>query len=453
MVTVDGGHVGSARAAGTRVHGVDIDGVDVDAIDLSNLDWWERPLAEREAGFAALRAKRPIARMDLPEMPLMGVPASHYWALTRHADVVEASRQPKLFCSGQGTQILDMPVPFLEFFGSMINMDDPRHARLRRIVSRGFTPRQLELLRADVEGVAAGIVDEVAERGECDFVTEVAARLPLRVIVDLMGIPRSEEQFIFDRTNVILGFMDPEYVDPGDDPEAPTPYVTAILSAGQDLATMVSELAEDRIAHPRDDLVTALVTSEVDGEHLSPQELASFFILLVVAGNETTRNAIAHGLWALTQFPDQKQRWLDDIDGVTPTAVEEIVRWSTPVIHFRRTVTEDGVRLGDHEFSAGEKVVLWYTSANRDEAVFPDPHRFDVTRTPNEHVGFGGPGPHYCLGAHLARREIAVMFGELLRRLPDIHAVGEPDRLRSNFINGIKHLRAEWTPVPARSDS
>jgi methyl-branched lipid omega-hydroxylase len=419
----------------------------VDDIDLSDMDWWTRPIAEREAAFAALRAERPIARMELPEMPLLGQPAGHYWALTRHADVVEASRQPKLFCSGQGTNIVDMPVPFLEFFGSMINMDDPRHARLRRIVSRGFTPRQLELLRADVEGVAAGIVDEVAERGECDFVTEVAARLPLRVIVDLMGIPRSEERFIFDRTNVILGFMDAEYVDPGPDPENPTNYIPAILGAGQDLATMVSELAEDRIARPREDLITALVTSEVDGEHLSPQELASFFILLVVAGNETTRNAIAHGLWALTEHPDQKQRWIDDLDGVTPTAVEEIVRWSTPVIHFRRTVTEDGVRLGEHEFSEGEKVVLWYCSANRDEDVFPEAQRFDVTRTPNEHLGFGGPGPHFCLGAHLARREIAVMFRELLGRLPDIHAAAEPDRLRSNFINGIKHLPAEFTPA------
>jgi cytochrome P450 len=268
------------------------------------------------------------------------------------------------------------------------------------------------------------------------------------VIVDLMGIPRSEEQFIFERTNTILGFTDTEYVDPGDDPEDPAAYIMAILGAGQELQAMVQELAEARIAEPANDLVTALVTSEVDGEHLSPQELASFFILLVAAGNETTRNAIAHGMWALTEHPDQKQRWLDDLAGVTPTAVEEIVRWSSPVIHFRRTVTEDGVRLGDHEFSEGEKVVLFYWSANRDEAVFPDGDRFDVTRTPNEHLGFGGPGPHYCLGAHLARREVTVMFQELFRRIPDVAAVAPPDRLRSNFINGIKHLPVEFTPVP-----
>jgi cytochrome P450 len=425
----------------------------VDEIELSDLEWWARPLAEREEAFALLRRERPIAHMVMPELPFpespeLAQPETDYWAVTRHADLVEASRQPALFCSGKGTNIIDLPVPFLEFFGSMINMDDPRHARLRRIVSRGFTPRQLELLRADVEGVAAGIVDAIAERGSCDFVTDVAALLPLRVIVDLMGIPRSQEQFIFDRTNVILGFTDPEYVP---DTENPALVTGAILTAGQDLAQMVLELAEARTREPQNDLITALVTTEVDGESLTPQELASFFILLVVAGNETTRNAIAHGLWLLSEHPDQRSRWLGDIDGLAPTAIEEIVRLASPVIHFRRTVTQDGVRLGDKEFSEGDRVVLWYWSANRDEAVFDDPFAFDIGRTPNEHVGFGGPGPHFCLGAHLARREISVMFRELLRRLPDIHVAGEPQRLRSNFINGIKHLPAEFAPASPAS--
>ncbi|HEY6697106.1 MAG TPA: cytochrome P450 [Acidimicrobiales bacterium] len=416
---------------------------DIDSIDLSDLDWWTRPLDEREAAFAALRAERPLAPMMLEALPHLGVPETPYWSITRYADIVEVSRHPELFCSGQGTNIPDLPAEFLEFFGSMINMDDPRHGRMRRIVSRGFTPRQLETMRADVEGVAAGIVDEIIEQGECDFVSEVAARLPLRIIVDMMGIPRSQERFIFDRTNIILGFSDPEYVDDIDDPAAVT---ATILTAGAELAQMVQELGEARQHDPRNDLVTALVTSEVDGEHLTPQELASFFILLVAAGNETTRNAIAHGLWTLSEHPEQKARWLADIDGMTTTAVEEIVRWASPVIHFRRTVTTDGARLGEHEFSEGEKVVLWYWSGNRDEAVFDDPHTFDIGRTPNDHIGFGGPGPHFCLGAHLARREVSVMFRELLRRMPDVHAVGEPDRLRSGFINGIKHLQAEWTP-------
>jgi cytochrome P450 len=209
---------------------------------------------------------------------------------------------------------------------------------------------------------------------------------------------------------------------------------------------MVTALAEERLKKPANDLLTALAVTEVDGERLTTEEMASFFILLVVAGNETTRNAIAHGLVALTANPDQKDRWAADLEGLTPTAVEEVVRWASPVAHFRRTVTQDGARLGDHEFEEGEKVVLWYGSANRDEAVFDDPFRFDVGRTPNDHVAFGGPGPHFCLGAHLARREVAVVYNELLSRLPDIHAVGEPELLRSGFINGIKHLDAEFTP-------
>jgi cytochrome P450 len=411
-------------------------------IDLSNLEFWGRPLEEREEAFASLRARPEPAFFEEPDIP--GIPRGPgYWCLTRHADVVDASRHPELFCSGRGTNIGDLPQEFIEFFGSMINMDDPRHARLRRIVSRAFTPRHLESLRTDVEMIAAEIVSGIAARGECDFVTEVAALLPLRVIVDLMGIPRSQEKFIFERTNIILGATDPEYV-PSDDPGVIT---TSLLNAGAELAQLVQELGEDRVRNPQNDLTTALVTAEVEGEKLSPQELASFFILLVVAGNETTRNAIAWGLHMLTENPEQRARWQADFESLAPTAVEEIVRLASPVIHFRRTVTTDGARVAGRSFSKGDKVVLWYWSANRDETVFNDPLRFDVTRTPNDHVGFGGPGPHFCLGAHLARREITVCFRELFRRLPDIHAAGEPERLLSNFINGVKHLPAQWTPA------
>ncbi len=416
----------------------------VDDIDLSDFDFWTQPPDLIEGAFATLRRERPIAFFEEPVAELLP-PGRGYWALTRYADVVEASRHPDLFCSGRGTNIGDMPDSFNEFFGSMINLDDPRHARMRRIVSRGFTPRQLDSFRSDVEATAAGIVDDIIERGECDLVTEVAALLPLRIIVDMMGLPRSEEKFIFDRTNVILGLGDPEYVP--DQTEAG--IMTAALTAGQELASLVSELGEARQREPGADLVSALVTAEVDGETLSPLELGSFFILLVVAGNETTRNAIAHGVHALSEHPEQKALWASDIEAVTPTAVEEIVRWSTPVIHFRRTVTRDGVRLGDHEFSEGDKVVLWYKSANRDDAVFDEPYRFDVKRSPNDHLGFGGPGPHFCLGAHLARREVSVMFRELLTRLPDLHTSAPPDRLRSNFINGVKHLPVAWTPQPS----
>ena len=417
----------------------------LDEIDLSDPLFWDRPLAEREGAFLTLREEDPIRRFDEPIVSELFPPGPGYYALTRHADVLDASKRSAIFCSGQGTNIPDMPMEFLEFLGSMINMDDPKHARMRRIVSRGFTPRQLDLMKGDVEATAAGIIDDVIERGEGDFVTDVAATLPLRIIVDMMGIPRSQERFIFDRTNVILGLGDAEYVP--DQTEGG--IMAALLTAAQDLTGLITELSEDRKANPKEDLTTALVTAEVDGESLTSAELASFFLLLVVAGNETTRNAIAHGMVALTEHPEQMARWQADFEGLAPTAVEEIVRWATPVIHFRRTCTQDGVRIGDQELNTGDKVVLWYASANRDAAVFDDPFAFDVGRTPNDHLGFGGPGPHFCLGAHLARREITVMFRELFKRMPDVRTAGEPQRLQSNFINGIKHLPAEWTPRAA----
>ncbi len=277
--------------------------------------------------------------------------------------------------------------------------------------------------------------------------TEVAALLPLRVIVDLMGIPRSEEKFIFDRTNVILGARPTRSTSARPSPQA----IVGAAARRRSRAGRAGPASSASTAwrNPADDLTTALVTAEVDGEQLTPAELASFFILLVVAGNETTRNAIAHGLHLLTALSRAAGQWQADFAALAPTAVEEIVRWASPVIHFRRTVTTDGARIGDHVFSEGDKVVLWYWSANRDESVFEDPDRFDLTRKPNDHLGFGGPGPHFCLGAHLARREITVAFRELFRQLPDIRGRGEPDRLRSDFINGVKHLEAEFTPVQA----
>ena len=408
-------------------------------IDLGNiLEFWTRPEAEVQEAFALLRTTDPIRFCEERDYILDGEVITRagpgFWSITKHADVIEASRRADLFCSGQGTQITDLPTEFNEFLGSMINMDDPRHARLRRLVSRGFTPRMLARVEEQVARVAAEIVDDLAEVGECDFVPDVAARLPLQIICEMMGIPPSLYQEVFDQTNILLSAGDPEYVPEG------TNVIEALLNSAASLAGVMTELAAFRANEPGDDLTSALLHAEIDGERLTHQELASFFVLLCAAGNETTRNAISHGLAALTDHPEQRQFWLSDLEGNTATAVEEIVRWSTPVIHFRRTVTTDGARLGDHEFSKGEKVVLWYNSANRDESVFEDPQRFDLSRHPNEHIGFGGPGPHYCLGAHLARREIGVMFRELLGRFPDIGGTAPPERLRSNFINGIKHL-------------
>jgi cytochrome P450 len=414
-----------------------------DAIRLGEPEFWLGSRADRERGFATLRRERPISFHQEPEVPGLGR-GPGFWSLTRHADVLEVSRNGQLFSSARGgVNMVDQPDFFAEMFGSMIVMDDPRHARLRRIVSSGFTPTQLRNVMADVERIGGEIVDAVIDRGRCDLVNDIAAMLPLRIICDMMGIPASEYRYVFDRTNVILGATDPEYV------ADLTQAIPAIMQAGQELARVAEDLAAFRQKQPTDDLTSALIHAEIDGERLTKQEIGSFFVLLTVAGNETTRNAISHGAKALSDHPEQRRRWMDDFDTVAPTAVEEIVRWATPVIHFRRTATADTTIAGQ-PIRAGEKVVMWYCSANRDEAVFDAPDRFDVTRTPNEHVGFGGPGPHFCLGAQLARREITVMFRELFRRLPDLEVVGEPAYLASNFINGIKRLPCEFTPGGAR---
>ncbi len=266
---------------------------------------------------------------------------------------------------------------------------------------------------------------------------EIAAALPLQIICDMMGIPREDNKRIFELTNTILGVGDPEYVQTMED----------LMGAGMELFQYGLALAEDRAANPRDDIASSLMAAEIEDENgrhrLTSSELGSFFLLLVVAGNETTRNTISHGMYTLTNHPEQRKIWMSDFAAVSPTAVEEIVRWATPVINFRRTASRDTV-VGGQEIAAGDKVVMFYNSANRDELQFPDPFRFDVTRTPNEHVGFGAGGPHFCLGANLARREIMVMFEEMFRVLPDIHVTGEPALLQSGFIHGIKRMPCAW---------
>ncbi|WP_026416790.1 cytochrome P450 [Actinomadura oligospora] len=413
--------------------------------DLSDLAFWARPPAAREAAFAELR------RLDKPrfyrelKLPFIRSGAG-YHALVRHADVVEASRTPEVFSSEPcSNSIADLPGYMARYFGSMINMDDPRHARLRRIVSRAFTPRVLARTETDLHASARRIVDDLLAAGPGDFVTDVAARLPVQVICDMMGIPEADRAKVYDRTNVILGIGDPEYtggrefVRSGITRTGVLYGLASGLAAGYELNHMAMKLARRRRRAPGDDLVSALVTANVDGESLTDQEIGSFFILLVVAGNETTRNAMAHGLKLLTDNPGQRALLLADFDGRIAGAVEEIVRMATPVIQFRRTVTRDH-EMNGNRYRAGDKALLFYNSANRDETVFERPDRFDILRSPNPHVGFGGPGPHFCLGANLARREITVMFRELFERVPTIRAEGEPDRLYSNFINGIKHL-------------
>ncbi len=408
----------------------------VEDINLTDWEFWRRPHEDRHEAFKTLRWHPELVRFEEPDI-IIAPRGPGYYALTRHADIVEASRRPQDFCSGKGAiSIPDMPGDMHEYFGSMISMDDPRHAKIRRIVSRAFSPRMIQRFEDQVEHVAGEIVANVAAGGGTgDFVADVAARLPLKIICDMMGIGEEHYTTVLDATNVILAGNDSEFL-PSENAEE---MAMALLGAGETLKGIVEDLGRRRRENPTDDLTSALVKANVDGESLSDQELGSFFILLVVAGNETTRNAIAHGLDLFTRHPDQRALLTADFDGRIAGAIEEIVRYVSPVIWMRRTATRDTV-LNEHEIKEGDKLVLYYWSGNRDESVFAEPEKFDILRDPNPHVGFGGPGPHFCLGAHLARREITVMFRELLRRTPEIRATAEPARLESNFINGIKRL-------------
>jgi cytochrome P450 len=322
-----------------------------------------------------------------------------------------------------------------EFFGSMIALDDPRHHRLRSIVQKAFTPKMVAQVEDAVAERARTLVARMVERHpdrRCDFVAEFAAPLPLQIICAMMGIPEEDEGLVFQWTNVILGVGDEEMGD-----------YESFERVSQEIAAYAVAMAEDRRVNPRNDLCTALVEAEVDGDRLSSMEIASFFILLATAGNETTRNAISHGLLELTRNPDQRDLWWSDFDTHAKTAAEEIVRWASPVIYMRRRATED-TEIAGVKIAAGDKVVMFYNSANRDETHFKDPYRFDVTRTPNDHVGYGAGGPHFCLGANLARREIMMAFRELHEQVPDVRSCGEPAMLSSNFIHGIKRLECEW---------
>jgi len=410
-------------------------------IRLASWKFWSRDDEFRDGAFATLRREAPIKFFSEAEFEGFAAGAGH-WALTRFDDVHFASRHPEIFSSSSGITIGDQTPELTEYFGSMIAMDDPRHQRLRAIVSRAFTPKVVARVETSVRDRARRLVAEMIERhpdGHGELVSELAGPLPLQVICDMMGIPAHDHDKIFHWTNIILGFGDPDLTTDFDE------FGTVAMEIG----AYAHALAEDRRANPHEDLTTSLVQAEVDGEQLSSSEVASFFILLAVAGNETTRNAISHGVLALSRFPAERTRWWNDFDGLNRTAVEEIIRWASPVVYMRRTLTRD-FELSGAQMKQGDKVTMWYCSANRDEDKFTDPWRFDVGRDPNPHLGFGGGGVHFCLGANLARREIGVAFDELRRQIPDVTATEEPARLLSAFIHGIKRLPISWTPPRQR---
>jgi cholest-4-en-3-one 26-monooxygenase len=379
--------------------------------------------------FTWLRANAPVFHHDEPD-------GDGFWVITRYDDIVTANRDAGSFSSSQdlgGVVMLEgptAPLPGTEMAGNMmLFMDPPNHTRYRKLVNRGFTPRMISALEVHVRDLTVGIVEAARAKGECDFVVDVAAELPLEVIAELLGVPREDRHKLFDWSNRMVGSEDPEY-------QVSDEHVT---QAQIEMFMYAQDLATQRRAEPREDIVSTLLAAEIDGDELTDMDFNLFFMLLSVAGNETTRNAIAHGMNAFLEHPDQWDLLVADPDARIAGAVEEILRWASPVLFFRRNATRDVV-LGGETIRKGDKISLWYVSANRDEAIFDEPFRFDITRDPNPHIAFGGGGPHFCLGAQLARLEIRVLFEELARRTPKLEALGAPERLRSNFIGGIKHL-------------
>ena len=391
---------------------------------------------------AELRRTAPIWWNEQP-LGVGGFDDGGYWVVTKHRDVKEISRRSDVFSSQEKTALpryregtVEEQIERGKFV--LLNMDAPHHTHLRKIISRAFTPRAIELLRAELRERAGAIAEAAAQQGSGDFVEQVSCELPLQAIAGLMGVPQDERKKLFDWSNQMVGDVDPEFAS------------NDAIGASVELIMYAMQMAADRSANPRDDLVTKLVQADVEGHKLSDDEFGFFVILLAVAGNETTRNSITHGMHAFTEFGDQWELYKK----LRPaTAVDEIVRWATPVTSFQRTALAD-TELGGVKIKKGQRVVMVYRSANFDEEVFDDPMAFNIMRDPNPHVGFGGTGAHYCIGANLARMTIDLMFNAIADAMPDLTPLGKPERLRSGWLNGIKHWNVDYTgaqsgPVPS----
>ena len=382
---------------------------------------------------AELRKSAPIWWNEQP-LGVGGFDDGGYWVVTKHKDVKEISRRSDVFSSMTKTALprykegtVAEHIERGKFV--LLNMDAPHHTHLRKIISRAFTPRAIELLREELRQRAGAIAEAAAAEGSGDFVEQVSCELPLQAIAGLMGVPQDERKKLFDWSNQMVGDMDPEFES------------NDAIGASIELIMYAMQMAADRNANPRDDLVTKLVQADVEGHKLSDDEFGFFVILLAVAGNETTRNSITHGMHAFTEFPDQWELYKK----LRPaTAVDEIVRWATPVTSFQRTALQD-TELGGVSIKAGQRVVMVYRSANFDEEVFDDPMSFNIMRDPNPHVGFGGTGAHYCIGANPARMTIDLMFNAIADAMPDLTPLGKPERLRSGWLNGVKHWNVDYT--------
>jgi cytochrome P450 len=397
---------------------------------VSSFAFWSQPASSRASIFAELRRSAPISFQEPSDFG-MARSARGFWAVTRHEDVVHVSRNPDVFCSGRGVGLGDVPIDLLELNASFLVMDAPRHTALRRVVSGAFTPKRVGQIQERIGAEAARIVDEFVESGGGDVVQDFASKLPLWTISEMMGVPESMRSDLYSAAEAQMASQDPEFA--GDAAER----ATVAVEAATTMHRIAAELLEERRTNPGDDILSTLVHSELDGQPLSDQMLGGIFVLFSTAGNDTTKTTTSHAFKLFADHPAQWDLLVND-SALLGTAVEELVRSASPVIHFRRTATAD-TTLGGTRIAEGDAVVMFYESANYDESVFPDPFRFDVTRSPNPHVGFGGGGPHFCLGANLARAQLRALFSRLAERVSSIES-GEPDYLVSNFINGIKRM-------------
>jgi cholest-4-en-3-one 26-monooxygenase len=396
-------------------------------VELGDPDNWVEAVPHE--GFDWLREHEPVS------VHHKAGAGTEFYALVRYDDVVAAGKDWKTFSSLKGFTIEDA-VGGAELM--MTSMDPPRHDSIRRLVNQGFTPRRVIKLEDHIREIATELIDAIAARGEADFVVDLAAELPLQVILEMIGVPKSDRHKLFEWSNTMLGNEDPEY---GNSMEKAT-------QAAMEMYMYWEWLSHQAERARKDDLIQALLDAELEGgQKLTSMDIDAFLLLLVVAGNETTRNLISGGMYTLFQNRAQWELLLERPE-LLITGVEEMLRYISPVMYFRRTATRD-VEISGTVVPEGARVALWFIAANRDPREFPDPHRFDIQRQPNEHVAFGAGGPHYCLGANLARLEIRIMFEELLKRLPDIEQAGRPSRLRSNFISGIKHLPVRFAPSRA----
>ncbi len=402
-----------------------------DSANVSSLSFWASTARKRDEVYEELRSARPVSWQPPVEGAMMAPENDGFWAITSHQHVTEVSTNPEIFCSGKGIQFEEIPDDILEAASSFLAMDGPKHMILRRLMSFAFTPRQIAKIEEQIKAQAAVIIDDLIATGDCDFVKNVSMRLPMWSIYEMLGLPVDRREEAAHYADGMVSWADDEVAAGREPGEVVTDSLVGLLTMGM-------EFAQETRKHPRNDIWSNLVAAEVDGQRLTDEEMGSFFVLLSVAGNDTTRNTISLTAKAFSDFPDQRAILLEDFPGRIGVAIDEFLRWATPIMTMRRTATRDAM-LGGREIKEGEWLALFYSSANRDERMFTDPWAFDVLRTPNKQFAFGGGGPHYCMGSFLAKMQLRHIFDNLLHRVPNLQ-LGEPEFLVGNFVNAVKSM-------------